>query len=181
MPFMKHLISILFLYTQCYSQTTITQKTFISVLENKGEIGLEKFIDSCARLDNIECLYNKYIYCKEKHNIDSSALILTKLATFKNDRIDDPNKRVLSVKNSLGFLYFEGREVPKDFYKSYIWFLVYNESKKNYSTVIQDKNIERIRYVIKKLTNKQLNEAIIDAERLNYTPLKNLDKLLIVE
>lgn len=178
---MKFIISILFFYTQCYSQTIITQETFISVLENKGEMGLEKFIDSCARLDNIECLYNKYINYKEKHKTDSSALILTKLATYKADRIDDPNKRVIAIKNSLGLLYFEGREIPKDFYKSYVWFLVYNESKKNYSAIIQEKNIERIKYAVKKLNKRQLKEALLDAEKVNETPLKNLDKLFIVE
>jgi hypothetical protein len=181
MPFMKYLILIVFFYSQGYSQTIIPQETFVSVLQNNGQMGFEKFIDSCARLDNIECLYNKYIIYKEKHNTDSSALILSKLATYKANRIDDPNKRVIAIKNSLGLLYFEGREVPKDYYKSYVWFLVYNESKKNYAAIIQEKNIERIKYVIKKLNKRQLRESIIDAEKANETALKNLDKLYIVE
>lgn len=181
LSFMKYLISILFFSTQCYSQTIIPQETFVSVLQNKGQMGFEKFIDSCARLDNIECLYNKYIIYKEKHNTDSSALILSKLATYKANRIDDPNKRVIAIKNSLGFLYLEGREVPKDYYKSYVWFLVYNESKKNYSTVVQEKNIEHIKYVVKKLNKIQLKQAKLDAGKANETPTNNLDKLFTVE
>jgi hypothetical protein len=59
--------------------------------------------------------------------------------------------------------------------------LVYNESKKNYAAIIQEKNIERIKYVIKKLNKRQLRESIIDAEKANETALKNLDKLYIVE
>ncbi len=74
-------------------------------------------------------------------------------------------------------MYRDGNHVPKDLIKSYAWFLIYNESKRDFSILVQQQHIEAIKKIEQHLEEEDKSKAKPEAEKLLGRPLKNLINL----
>jgi hypothetical protein len=70
-----------------------------------------------------------------------------------------------------------GQNVAKDLAKSYMWFLIYNESKRDFSILVQQKNIDEIKELEKSLSKLDMDKAKQNAEKQLGRRLNNLDNL----
>ena len=62
-------------------------------------------------------------------------------------------------------------------YQSYLWYLIYNEYKVDFSIIKQEEVIKEIKELEKSLTKSQIENAPKDAENLLGTKLINVDEL----
>jgi TPR repeat protein len=98
-------------------------------------------------------------------------------------KLPDPTKNInqlgyiTSARLNLARMYRDGDDVEKDPYSSYLWFMIYNESKGAFSTKDQQQIIGEIKRVEAMLTPAQLASAKVDAEKLLGRPLKKSEKL----
>ena len=74
-------------------------------------------------------------------------------------------------------MYRDGDDLRVDLYKSYLWFLIYNEFKRDFSYFQQGQIVEEIRAAETKLTKKQLETAQHDADNLLGRKLVNTANL----
>ena len=51
---------------------------------------------------------------------------------------------ITNARYALAMKYINAEGVPQDNVKGYMWFLIYNESKRDYSIFDQNKNIQKI-------------------------------------
>jgi hypothetical protein len=103
----------------------------------------------------------------------------TKLSLLENPDNLNLSKNITSTRLALAYMYRDGDSLEKNFYKSYLWFIIYNEFKKDFSVVQQNQIIEEIKIVESKLTKEQKNNAKKDAEKIfgrNLTNFENLQK-----
>lgn len=135
----------------------------------------------CAKNNDSTCMWNvvnSYKYGKGS-DLDTSLMLewLLKLARLENP--DDLNfsGTITSARLNLAQMYMNGEDVSKDLYKSYLWYLIYNESKVDFSIVVQQEGIAEIKKLESKLTSRQLKSAVKDAEKLLRRPLKELKNL----
>jgi TPR repeat protein len=85
--------------------------------------------------------------------------------------------KITSARLNLAYMYRDGRNVELDLTKSYCWFLIYNESKKDFSIYQQDSVIREILDLERKLTDEQISDCKIQAEKILERPLMNLNNL----
>jgi TPR repeat protein len=135
----------------------------------------------CAEQQDPECMFNVvncYLegYGTEK-NIDSMLVWASRLALLHNPEDLKLSGQITSARANLAIIYSEGKYVPKNFKKSYMWFLIYNENKNDFSILVQQGNIEKIKDLEKKLTVADKANAISEAENLLTHKLANLDNL----
>jgi uncharacterized protein len=74
-------------------------------------------------------------------------------------------------------MYRDGQNVVKDIHISYMWFLIYNESKRDHSILDQQKNIDAIKELEKSLSLAEKDKAKLAAENQIARKLKNIDNL----
>ncbi len=74
-------------------------------------------------------------------------------------------------------MYRDGSSVKKDLVKSYMWFLLYNESKRDFSILVQQENIDNIKAIEQQLTQSDRDKARFEAEKLINKKLTNLANL----
>ena len=65
----------------------------------------------------------------------------------------------------------------QDSTKSYVWFLIYNESKRDISILEQQEQIDSIKELEKHLTQADKDNAKIEAEKILNRKLRNLNNL----
>ena len=85
--------------------------------------------------------------------------------------------KITSARLNLAYMYRDGRNVEKDLTESYAWFLIYNESKRDFSVLQQQSVIKEIQELEKSLTKEQKEKARAKAESILNRPLTNLGKL----
>ena len=139
----------------------------------------------CANNNDATCMWN-IVNCYKNglgvpKNIPRTLEWATKLSLLENPENLNLSGNITSTRLSLAYIYRDGDNVKKDFYKSYIWFLIYNEYKKDFSTTQQNQIIEEIKAAKRKITNKQINFAKVDAEKLFGRKLNNFENLNKVE
>ncbi len=88
---------------------------------------------------------------------------------------------ITSARLNLAYMYRDGSDVRQDMYKSYLWFLVYNESKRDFSYLQQQAIVGEIEELEKQLTTEQKANAVKEAEKLIERPLQNLANLYHAE
>ena len=135
----------------------------------------------CAEQQDPECIFN-VINCYLEgrgtdKNLDSMLVWATRLALLDNPENLQLSGQITSARVNLASMYRDGNNVKKDLAKSYIWFLIYNESKRDFSILVQQENIEIIRAVEKQLTPSDRDKARFEAEILINKKLKNFDNL----
>ena len=135
----------------------------------------------CAIQQDPECIFNVVNCYLEGRgtdkNLDSMLAWATRLALLDNPENLQLSGQITSAKANLATMYRNGNNVQKDLLKSYMWFLLYNESKRDFSILVQQENIESIKAIEKQLTQKDIDKATIEAERLIKRKLTNLANL----
>ncbi len=135
----------------------------------------------CAKKNDVECIFN-LISCytdgigteKDSVKVLEWAIELAKMETSENLNVSG---KITSARLNLAHMFMNGKGVNKDIVKSYIWFIIYNESKSDFSVRVQEQQIELIKKLEKQLSNKQIANAKNEAEKILGKSLTNFDKL----
>ena len=53
--------------------------------------------------------------------------------------------RITSARLNLAYMFRDANDVEKDIFKSYVWFLIYNENKRDFSVFQQDDVVQEIK------------------------------------
>lgn len=148
------------------------------------EISSEKAFEyalKCANNNDATCMWNVVNCYKQGLGItkDTKKMLewATKLSLLENPENLNLSGNITSTRLSLAYMYRDADDVEKDYYKSYIWFLIYNEFKKDFSITQQNQIIEEIKTAESKITKKQLNSAKVDAEKIFGRKLTNSENL----
>lgn len=135
----------------------------------------------CAEQQDPECMGNVINCYLEgfgiKKNIDSMLFWAKRLALLQNPVDLRLSGEITSARANLALMYNEGKSIPKDLKKSYMWFVIYNENKNDFSILVQQQNIDIIKGIEKQLTTVTKADAISEAEKLLNRKLTNLNNL----
>lgn len=135
----------------------------------------------CAEQNDPECIFNVVSSYMEgfgtEKNIDSMMVWANRLGSLENPENLQLSASITSARLQLAQMYKDGNYVQKDLVRSYSWLLLYNESKRDFSILEQQKNIEFIKELEKQLTKAQLATAKKVAEESIGRPLRNFDNL----
>ncbi|MEP6614893.1 MAG: tetratricopeptide repeat protein [Mucilaginibacter sp.] len=135
----------------------------------------------CAKQGDPECMFN-VVDCYQEgigtnKNLDSALVWATRLAILENPENLQLSGKITSARANLAAMYYNGQNVPKNFVKSYMWFLIYNESKRDFSILVQQQNIDTIKEIEKLLTPADKEKAKVDAAVLVNHKLTNIANL----
>lgn len=148
--------------------------------EIKSEKAFEYAL-KCASNNDATCMWNIVNCYKQGLGVtkDTNKMLewATKISLLKNPDNLNLSGNITSTRLSLAYMYRNGDSLEKDYYKSYIWFLIYNEFKKDFSIAEQNQIIEEIKVVETKINKKQLNTAKEDAEKIFGRKLINFKNL----
>ena len=135
----------------------------------------------CAEQNDPECMFNVANCYHEgigiEKNLDSMLIWATKLALLENPENLQLSGKITSARANLAMMYRDGEVVKQDNLKSYTWYLIYNESKRDFSILVQQQNIDFIKELEIKLTVVDRDKAKSDAETLLNRKLANLANL----
>lgn len=135
----------------------------------------------CAEQQDVECMFNVVSCYMEgrgtQKNMDSMLVWATRIALLETPENLNISGQITSARANLATMYRDGQNVQKDLTKSYMWFLIYNESKRDFSVLVQQKNIEAIQVLEKQLSQADKDKAMIEAEKLLGKKLTNLPNL----
>lgn len=135
----------------------------------------------CAEQKDVECMFNVVSCYMEgrgtQKNLDSMVVWARRIALLETPEDLNISGQITSARANLATMYRDGQNVPKDLAKSYMWFLIYNESKRDFSIIEQQKNIEAIQALEKQLSQADKDKAKLEAEKLLGKKLTNLANL----
>lgn len=135
----------------------------------------------CANNNDITCMFNVVGAYQDglgtTKDLEKMLEWAIKIAKLPNQENLLKSGKITSARLNLAYMYRDGRNVALDLSKSYSWFLIYNESKKDFSMLQQESVIKEIISLEKKLTKKQLKNAKKQAEQILTRPLLNITKL----
>jgi len=135
----------------------------------------------CAEQQDVECMFNVVGCYMEgrgtEKNLDSMLLWATRIALLETPEDLNISGQITSARANLATMYRDGQDVSKDLTKSYMWFLIYNESKRDFSVLEQQKNIEAIQTLEKQLSQAEKDKAKVEAEKLLGKKLTNAANL----
>ena len=150
--------------------------------------GIKKDLDKafswsmkCAQQNDPDCISN-IIACYTEGkgitlNYDSASVWNVRLASLPDVASLQQSSIITNARINLALAYRDGNYYPKDKIKSYRWFLIYNESKKDFSVLVQQNNIDAIKELEKNLSATEKEQAKLDAEKQINRKLNNLDNL----
>lgn len=135
----------------------------------------------CAEQHDPECMWN-VLSCYEngtgtKQSNDSMIAWAVKLGSLPDMEDLQMSGFITNARVNLATMYRDGQNVGKNVRTSYMWFLIYNESKRDHSILTQLKNIDEIKELEKNLSQTDKDLAKLDAEKQIARKLKNLDNL----
>jgi len=135
----------------------------------------------CAKQNDPECMWN-VLSCYgdglgTKLNKDSMVVWAIKLGSLPEMEDLQMSGYITNARINLATMYRDGKNVGKDIPVSYMWFLIYNESKRDHSILDQQKNIEAIRDIEKLLSKADKENSKKNAEKQLGHRLNNLDNL----
>jgi TPR repeat protein len=136
----------------------------------------------CAANNDATCMWNIVNCYKQGLGVPKDADKMldwaTKLSLLPNPDDITQSGNITSTRLSLAHMYRDGDTLPADIYKSYLWFIIYNEFKKDLSINQQNKVIEEIKGVQSKLNTAQLSSAKSAAENIFKRKISNFENLL---
>jgi TPR repeat protein len=144
--------------------------------EKAFEYGLK-----CAENNDITCMFNIVGAYQDGLGTEKDLNEMLKWA-IKIGKLENPENlmksgKITSARLNLAYMYQEGRNVKMDLSKSYSWFLIFNEFKRDFSVLQQQSVIEEIKELEKKLTKEQIEIAKKQAEIIFERPLTNIENL----
>ncbi len=139
----------------------------------------------CAEKKDPTCIFNVVGSYQDGRGVEKDTDKMLEWA-FKLAKLPSPKNKyqsgkITSSRLQIAELYAKGELIDQDFYQAYLWYLIYNENKSDLAFLQQEKVISRIKEIEEKLTEKELNSAPSDAEKLIHRPLNNLSLLYRAE
>ncbi|MNK30402.1 putative beta-lactamase HcpC precursor [compost metagenome] len=149
-------------------------------IEQSSEKAFEYAL-KCANNNDATCMWN-VVNCYLTGNgvnadISKFKEWILKLAKLPNPENLALSGNITSARLELANYYKAGKYFEKDNYQSYLWYLIYNEYKVDFSILKQEEVITEIKELEKSLSKKQIENAPTDAEKLLGRKLNNIDKL----
>ncbi len=135
----------------------------------------------CAEQADEDCIFN-VITCYMNgtgtgKNIDSMLIWAIRLARMPNPDDLTLRGKITSAWAILARIYRDGDIIPINYEQSYMWFLIYNEGKRDFFSPDQQQMIGEIQYLEKILTPAERTQAKTDAENRTGRKLTNLGSL----
>lgn len=135
----------------------------------------------CASNDDATCMWN-VVNCYATGNGVNKDIYkfkewLIRLAKLPNPENLAMSGYITSARLELAHFYRNGEYFYKDNYQSYLWYLIYNESKVDFSILKQEEVIKEINDLEKNLSIEQVKKAPEEAEKLLDRKLQNLNEL----
>ncbi|MFM7024243.1 MAG: tetratricopeptide repeat protein [Flavobacteriales bacterium] len=135
----------------------------------------------CAENNDGTCMWNVvncyYTGMGIEKSIDKMLEWAVRLSKLENPENLAKSGYITSTRLQLAYMYRDGKDIKQDFFKSYLWFLIYNEFKVDFSISQQQQVIKEIQDLENKLTTEQKSNGKKEAEKLLGRPLKNFDNL----
>lgn len=143
------------------------------------------YAEQCATNGNIDCMQH-LVGCYQEGwatNKDPSKMVEWAIKLGKEDNPQDYKQsgHITEARLNLAYWYRDGEYVEEDYFKSYIWFLLYNESKKDLSYFKQRNIIRDIRGIESTLDAGEVLQARVEAEAILGRPLRKADLLFAAE
>ena len=135
----------------------------------------------CANNNDATCMWN-VVECYLTGNgvkADTSKFKewIIRLAKLQNPENLSLSGNITSARLEVASFYKNGKYFEEDNYQSYLWYLIYNEYKVDFSILKQDEVIIEIKALEKKLSKSQIENAPKDAEKLLGRKLNNISQL----
>ncbi len=135
----------------------------------------------CAEQADEDCMFN-VITCYMNgtgtgKNIDSMLIWAIRLARMPNPEDLGLSGKITSARANLARMYRDGDIIPRNYEQSYMWFLIYNETKRDFSFPDQQQMIVEIQELEKILPPAEKTRAKTDAENRMGRKLTNLGNL----
>lgn len=140
-----------------------------------------KYAMKCAENNDPTCMWN-VVNCYlsgngVKQSIPKFKEWIIKLAKLPNPENLIQSGYITSTRLELAHFYRDGKYFDKDSYQSYLWYLIYNEFKVDFSILKQDEVIAEIKELEKALDPKEIVKAPKDAELLLGRELSKTSEL----
>ncbi len=135
----------------------------------------------CANNNDATCMFN-VVNCYKtglgtlKDNVKMLEWA-TRLGVLENPDNLQLSGSITSMRLLLAHMYRDGGDVEKNNATSYLWYLIYNEFKKDLSAGKQEGIINEINAIEKNLDRAQIENAQKEAEKILKRPLRNLANL----
>jgi len=135
----------------------------------------------CANNNDATCMWN-VVNCYltgngVKADISKFKEWLIKLAKLPNPENLALSGNITSARLELANFYKDGKYFQKDNYQSYLWYLIYNESKIDLSVLKQEEAIKDIKELEKSLSKEQIEKAPKDAQIILGRKLSKVSEL----
>lgn len=149
-------------------------------IEQNSEKAFEYAL-KCANNNDATCMWN-IVNCYMtgngvKADISKFKEWLIKFAKLPNPENLALSGNITSARLELANFYRNGKYFEKDNYQSYLWYLIYNESKIDFGILKQEETIKEIKELEKSLSKKQIEKAPKDAEILLGRKLYKVSEL----
>lgn len=139
----------------------------------------------CAKNGDGTCMWNVancyYEGMGVEKDLDKMVEWSTKLGKLINPENLAKSGYITSARLQLAHMYRDGTEIEQDYFKSYQWFLIYNEFKRDFSYIQQQQTVKEIQELEEKLTAEQKTNGQKEAEKILGRPLENMENLYKAE
>lgn len=143
------------------------------------------FALKCAENDDATCMFNVISCYKDgmgtEKDLDKMLEWAIRLGKLENPENLALSGKITSARLNLAYMYRDGIDVEKDLFKGYQWFLIYNEFKKDFSYIQQQKIVKEIQALEAQLTVNQKTSGQKEAEKILGRPLTNMENLYNAE
>ena len=139
----------------------------------------------CAKYGDETCMFNVLNCYKEgmgtEKDIDKMLEWAVRLGKLENPENLQKSGYITSARLNLAYLFKDGIDVEADLFKSYQWFIIYNEFKTDFSYIQQQQIVKEIQDLEKKLTDNQKANAQKEAEKILERSIMNMENLYKAE
>lgn len=139
----------------------------------------------CAENEDGTCMFNVINCYKEgmgtDKDIDKMLEWAIRLGKLENPENLQKSGYITSSRLNLAYMYRDGTDVKEDLFKSYQWFLIFNEFKRDFSYIQQQQIVKEIQELENKLTTEQKANGQKEAEKILGRPLENMGNLYKAE
>lgn len=140
-----------------------------------------EFTQKCAAKNDVDCLFNLTNCYLDgigtEKSIPKMLETAQKLALLEITDNLQRNGTITSARLNLAQMFMNGNKTGKDEKMAFVWFLIYNESKDNFSIRVQQEQLSYIEKIENKLSKSDRQELIQKAENLLGHSLKKLEEL----
>lgn len=153
-----------------------------------AELNYEKAFQyalECSENDDPTCILNVVSCYKDgmgtEKNIEKMLEWAIRLGKLENPENLARSGKITSARLNLAYMYRDGTDVKKDLAKSYAWFLIFNEFKKDFSYFQQQSIVKEIQELEDDLSSDEKANGKDNAEKILGRKLKNTDNLYKAE